>query len=153
MDRKLRVVNENTADENEWKKWALRAFQATYGYEFQGDNLLIARINLLMTYRDYVVDRWKHEPSVKDYKAVLRVIVWNIWQMDGLTGRIPYCLADDGYHQMTWEEYGMMLCTGKSLEEAHREMLIQTQVPCRIFDWRSNRSMEFQALKREGTAA
>ena len=50
LDRKLRVVNENTDNETEWFKWVLRAYQSVYGYEFQGDNLLIARINLLITF-------------------------------------------------------------------------------------------------------
>ena len=45
LDRKLRVVNENTYSETEWFRWVLRAYQSVYGYEFQGDSLLIARIN------------------------------------------------------------------------------------------------------------
>lgn len=52
LDRKLRVVNENASDYNEWVKWAIRAFEASYGYEYQGDNLLIARVNLLLTFID-----------------------------------------------------------------------------------------------------
>ena len=36
LDRKLRVVGENTQTEADWLKWAFRAFWATYGYEFQG---------------------------------------------------------------------------------------------------------------------
>ena len=39
LDRKIRVVNENTTDEFEWMKWVVRAFQSVYGYEYQGDNL------------------------------------------------------------------------------------------------------------------
>lgn len=31
----------------EWLAWAFKAFEATYGYKFQGDNILIARMNLL----------------------------------------------------------------------------------------------------------
>ena len=34
LDRKLRIVCENVADETEWMRWTLRAYQATYGYEF-----------------------------------------------------------------------------------------------------------------------
>ena len=49
LDRKLRIVNENTEGYDEWLKWTLRAFEACYGYEYQGDNVLIARINLLLT--------------------------------------------------------------------------------------------------------
>jgi hypothetical protein len=44
LDRKLRIVNENATDYDEWVKWVIRAFEASYGYEYQGDNLLIARI-------------------------------------------------------------------------------------------------------------
>ena len=55
LDRKLRVVNENTDNEADWFKWVLRAYQSVYGYEFQGDNLLIARINLLVTFVDYII--------------------------------------------------------------------------------------------------
>ena len=32
LDRKLRAVSENAADEEEWKIWALRAVQSIYGY-------------------------------------------------------------------------------------------------------------------------
>lgn len=53
LDRKLRVVNENAASYEEWIKWVLRAFQSCYGFEYQGDNLLIARINLMMSFYDY----------------------------------------------------------------------------------------------------
>ena len=35
LDRKLRIVNENATDEDEWFKWAFRAFQSVYGYEYQ----------------------------------------------------------------------------------------------------------------------
>ena len=50
LDRKLRVVNENTWTKDEWIKWATRAIESTYGFEYQGDNLLIARVNILMTF-------------------------------------------------------------------------------------------------------
>ena len=43
LDRKMRIVNENTETEKDWLKWAERAFQSIYGFEFQGDSLLIAR--------------------------------------------------------------------------------------------------------------
>ena len=53
LDRKLRVVSENTATEDEWRKYATHAVQSTYGYEYQGDNLLLARVNLLLTYAEH----------------------------------------------------------------------------------------------------
>lgn len=51
LDRKLWVVSENAATEDEWRKYATHAVQSTYGYEYQGDNLLLARVNLLLTYK------------------------------------------------------------------------------------------------------
>ena len=54
LDRKLRVVTENASDESEWLKWAYRAYESVYGFEFQGDNLLLARENLLYTFIDYM---------------------------------------------------------------------------------------------------
>lgn len=39
-------MNENTESYEDWLKWTTRAFEATYGFEYQGDSLLIARINL-----------------------------------------------------------------------------------------------------------
>ena len=90
LDRKLRVVNENAKDEAEWIKWALRAYQATYGYEYQGDNLLIARINMLMTFVDYMQTCWNRNPTEDELKAVAHIISWNIWQMNGLTYKTSY---------------------------------------------------------------
>ena len=54
LDRKLRVVSENAATEDEWRKYATHAVQSTYGYEYQGDNLLLARVNLLLTYAEHL---------------------------------------------------------------------------------------------------
>jgi len=42
LDMKLRVVGENTDTKEEWYEWTLKAYKATYAYECQGDNLLLA---------------------------------------------------------------------------------------------------------------
>ena len=89
LDRKLRVVNENTDSATEWFKWVLRAYQSVYGYEFQGDSLLIARINLLITFVDYMQDRWGRVPTDVELRKIVNVIVWNLWQMDGLHLSVP----------------------------------------------------------------
>ena len=91
LDRKLRVVNENTDSEEEWLKWVFRAVEATYGYEFQGDNLLIARINILMTFEEYLKSRWNRMPTEAEYARLLKTVTWNIWQMDGLNGDNSLC--------------------------------------------------------------
>lgn len=90
LDRKLRVVNENTDTYEDWFFWALNAYRSTYGYEYQGDNLLIARINLLETFRDNKLLRWGDEPTNDELQQVANIISWNVWQMDGLTNCVPW---------------------------------------------------------------
>lgn len=141
LDRKLRVVNENTADETEWLRWIVRAFQATYGYEFQGDNLLIARVNLLMTFEEYLQSRWKRKPTDKEYKAVVNTIAWNLWQMDGLTGTVPYCKAPEEYRQINLFEW---------LESDEYQAKAEQQPHSRIFDWRGDRSLEYRDVNTGG---
>ena len=103
LDRKLRVVNENATSEEEWLVWTLRAFQSVYGYEYQGDNLILARINLLMTFVEYLEDRWKRQPTIKELKKVANVIAWNLWQMDGLKGTVPLGEPEDLHTQITFD--------------------------------------------------
>lgn len=137
LDRKLRVVNENTETEEEWMKWTVRAFQSVYGYEFQGDNVLIARINLLMTFEEYLEERWKRRPTPKEYEEITNIIAWNIWQMDGLLGTIPYCKAE--------EEYVEVSLFGEPEKEEIKE-----QPPCRIYDWRGGRSLRYLDVNTGG---
>lgn len=112
LDRKLRVVNENTDSETEWFKWVLRAYQSVYGYEFQGDSLLIARINLLITFVDYMQDRWGRVPTDVELRKIVNVIVWNLWQMDGISGTIPFGKPKEEYHQFSLFDFVVSLTTG-----------------------------------------
>ena len=84
LDRKLRVVSENAATEDEWHKYATHAVQSTYGYEYQGDNLLLARVNLLLTYAEHLQARWQRKPTKEELQPIANIISWNLWQMDGL---------------------------------------------------------------------
>lgn len=89
LDYKLRVVSKYCDSNEEWVKWAKIAFQSSYGYEWQGDSLLIARENLLYTFIDYYQDKFKETPSSELQKEIAEIIVWNIFQMDGLKYVIP----------------------------------------------------------------
>lgn len=89
LDRKLRIVGENTKSMKTWLKWVCKAFQSVYGFEYQGDNLLIARINILMTFVDYMQDRWNRTPSIAELTEISNIIKYNFWQMDGLTDCVP----------------------------------------------------------------
>lgn len=94
LDRKLRIVTENANEEVSdktagWRRWALKAYQSVFGFEFQGDNLLLAREALLWSYREYYKDRWGRYPMAPALKKIAEVISWNVWQMDGITYGLP----------------------------------------------------------------
>jgi len=89
LDYKLRVVSKYCDTVEDWIKWTKIAFQSSYGYEWQGDSLLIARENLLYTFIDYYEDKFKSKPSIELQKEIAEIIVWNIFQMDGLKYVIP----------------------------------------------------------------
>ncbi len=89
LDRKLRIVSENTHTSVEWLEWALSAYQGTYGYEWQGDNIFLARKALLYTFIDYYRTQFGKNPPVESLLEIAEIISWNIWQMDGLKGVIP----------------------------------------------------------------
>lgn len=89
LDRKLRVVSENVDTSTDWLKWAQIAFQNVYGFEWQGDNLLLARENLLMTFVDYYKAKFGKDPQLKSLQYIAYIISWNFWQMDGLKGVVP----------------------------------------------------------------
>lgn len=82
LDRKLRIVSENTESEKAWLRGAQKAYQNTLGNEWAGDSLLLARENLLYTFADYFVDRFGHQPTMEWMKTIADIISWNIMQMD-----------------------------------------------------------------------
>lgn len=95
MDRKMRVINENVKSLSEWKTWAKIAYHNIYGFEWQGDNLLLAREALFYTLLDYYEDIQKRlglKPKklhTSTMQSFAYIISWNIWQMDGLKYVIP----------------------------------------------------------------
>lgn len=89
LDKKLSLVSKYCDTQEDWLKWSKIAFQSSYGYEWQGDSLLIARENLLYTFIDYYQAQFKETPSIELQKEIAEIIVWNIFQMDGLKYVIP----------------------------------------------------------------
>lgn len=140
LDRKLRIVNENTDDYDLWLKWTLRAFESTYGYEYQGDNLLIARVNLLLTFVDYYRERWEREPDGKLLSQVANIIAWNIWQMDGLKDTVPLGKPYEEFPQLSL--FDLFTVSEQQSDELEA-------IPCKIFDWRSKKTLVFKKLKED----
>lgn len=89
LDRKLRVVSENIENRKKWIEWAKEAVKSTYGFEWQGDNLLLARENILVTLMEYYEERFKRTMQLNSLRSIANVISWNFWQMDGLTCGLP----------------------------------------------------------------
>lgn len=136
LERKLRVVDENTANKEDWIKWALKAVKSCYGYEYQGDNLLLARINVLLSFVEYYEEKWNEKVEEDILLKLANIIAWNIWQMDGLTDTVPFGAPYEEGHQISLFEY----------MEQEKESEPES-VPCRIFDWKANKSVRFMDLK------
>lgn len=141
LDRKLRVINENTTDYETWLKWTFRAFEATYGYEYQGDNLLIARINLFLTFVEYYQERWGKKPEGKVLKKIANRIAWNLWQMDGLQNTTPIGKRVELYVQPS-----LFATEVETLEQGTLLAL-----PCKVYDWRRDNALLFGSRKRGKT--
>ena len=64
LDQKLRLVNEQQPSDEDWLALVRQSFQSTYGYEWQGDSLLLARENLLYTFIEYYESRFGYKPDI-----------------------------------------------------------------------------------------
>lgn len=138
LDRKLRIVNENAADDAEWLKWMLRALQSSYGYELQGDNLLIARVNILNTVVEYYNARFGVEPDVNLLRKAVNIICWNFWQMDGLTGTVPFSVPKQQDEQVTFFEF---------FDDAIEDQQLTIMPVCRIMNWRKDISVSYDSIR------
>lgn len=95
IDRKLRVVGENVESIADWIYWAKCAIKSTYGFDWQGDNIWLAREAVLLTFIEYYNDfceRVMHKKQALKVDTLLSlayIISWNIWQMDGVEYTLP----------------------------------------------------------------
>ena len=144
LDRKLRIVTENTTSEQEWYEWSLKAFKATYGFEWQGDSLLIARENILFTFIDYYIERFENYPIIEYLMEVAKIISWNIFQMDGLKFVIPNSCKPIIKKQMSMfdDESIYEDCEGCKKCNNHKH----TGIYVKIMDWETKRSKKFISL-------
>lgn len=142
LDRKLRVVCENTDDENDYIENSLLSLKRIYGYDFQGDNVLIARKNLFFTYIEFFEEKFKKEPSTDLLKEVAKIISWNVWQMDGMKYVIPFsCHKEETLQLSLFEDMQEEpeFCKGCRTGDIHQH----NGTYSKIKDWRSNRIVKF----------
>lgn len=136
LDRKLRVVGENTTTKEEWLEWAEWAFKSVYGFEWQGDSLLLAREAVLMTLMDYCVAKFDSvaplAPETLEHFA--EIISWNFWQMDGLKGVVPNSCCTKEVHKpdlLLGDVVTKVVCEGCAKNNIHRH----NGTYCKIKDW------------------
>ena len=144
LDRKLRIVSENIEEELEWIEWSIKAMKSVYGYDWQGDNVLIARENLLYTFIDYYKEKFNKKPSIELVKKIAEIISWNIWQMDGLKFVIPNSCKNEKQVDLTLfgdvEHIEECLGCKKNKNKNHNGIY------CKVMNWKTNRSIKFISL-------
>ncbi len=149
-------MKENTTTAEEWLTWAQRAFEIVYGFEYQGDNLLLARENLLYSYIEYYYERFGQEPSTSFLRKIARIISWNTWQMDGLKCVVPGSCKPEENRQLTLFDYlgDDGFCADGSSDQcpgyARGDITLHTGIYCRIMDWRAKRSQTFLSTMKGG---
>ena len=132
LDRKLRVINENVHSSGDWLLAAQDAYKSIYGFEWQGDNLLLAREALLFTFIENYELKFGHRPSAASIKYIAYIVSWNIWQMDGLKGVVPNSCTDTITPSLFDEEIKTP-CKG-CIDGGYRS---HTGTYCLIKDWHS----------------
>lgn len=142
LDRKLRVVAENTASPEEWFEWVLVAYQNIYAYEWQGDNLLLARENALYTFDDNYKEKFGVMPTKEMVRKIAEIISWNFWQMDGLKGVIPNTCHDDVQEIPSLfgdSEKVITPCPGCRDDNYKKH----NGIYCKIMDWRKGKAERY----------
>lgn len=166
LDRKLRVVTEKTKTRKEWVRRALDALKATYGFEYQGDNLLIARINMLETFAEHLRDRWGSDPEQDELERAAWIVSWNFWQMNGFTDAVPtnkmgaevestlgmFEEPEPAPIQPSLFDLFDDVFPGETTEETKKEEPKDTVPLCVIYDWQNGEPFEFATLKGKAAA-
>lgn len=133
IDRKLARINAEINDKAEWQYLVEKAYQSSYGFEWNGDSLLLARENLLFTYQDYYLAKWQQEPSSHLFEEIAKIISYNVFQMDGLKYIIP---LSEKHEKIVDRQLSIFE------QETEEQWLIHTGKRVRIMNWDTNK-MEY----------
>jgi len=142
IDRKLSRINAEVTDKAEWQRLVELAYKASYGFEWNGDSLLLARENLLYTYRDYYIKKWGEPPIYGLFEEIAKIISYNVFQMDGLTYTIPLSESKERVQQYQLTLFDLN-------EPEKEEWIVVPGKRVRIMNWDTNK-MEFfdKGIKR-----
>lgn len=151
LDKKLKIVSKNCHKKKDWIFWTKEAFKASYGYEWQGDNILLARENLLYSFIDYYKDKFDQKPSLNLQEELAEIISWNIFQMDGLKYVVPMsCRVED---KIVRGERTLFGNTPDKVEKSECEGCKYNKpdkhngIYVKIMDWNKNKAIRFVDLK------
>ena len=147
LDRKLRIVSENTKTEQEWLNYAILAYQNILGFEWQGDNVLLARESLLRTFVEYFEERFLKYPPREALEQIAYIVSWNIWQMDGLKMVVPMSC-----HEVDDKQTSFFDVTQKKSKPCpgckNNNHLLHNGIYCEIMDWEKKHPIKFYTLRK-----
>lgn len=136
VDRKLQRISREVSDEATFYELVKEAYLASYGYEYQGDSLLLARENLLATFEDYFLAKTGNQPRLEQKKEIATIISYNVFQMDGLKKISPYSAKQEQAQQL-------------SLFSDELEVQEVEESKTQIKDWKKNKMIGFERLSSE----
>ena len=136
VDRKLQRISREVSDEATFYELVKKAYRASYGYEYQGDSLLLARENLLATFEDYYLAKTGNQPTLEQKKEIATIISYNVFQMDGLNKISPYSARQEQSQQL-------------SLFSDELEVQEVEESKTQIKDWKKNKMIGFERLSSE----
>jgi hypothetical protein len=144
LDRKFRVLNENCDEHDEWVDYSKHLMKSIYGYDWQGDNILLARENILYTYSDNYKYKFKQKPSIDLIKEIVEIISWNIWQMDGINYNVPQScknqtIVNNQLNIFGIDETIIQECEGCKRNNIHKHNGLYSK----IMNWETNRTNKF----------
>lgn len=151
LDRKLRVISENTNDSQDWIRWAIKALKSTYGFEWQGDNLFLARKNVLLAVLEAYNYKFNCIPNLDIIDSFANIIVWNIWQMDGIKYVKPNSCHNSEYK--TIDLFGRVITSAEQCPGClSNDMYRHNGIYATIMDWEENKEIRFVDLIKKGTS-
>lgn len=150
LDRKLRVVGENTESREAWLEWATVAVQNIYGFEWQGDNLLIARENVLLDVIEHFAEKFGTTDGAceiprEQLERFAEIISWNLWQMDGLKCVVPNsCCTETKTEETLFETIVISKpCEGCKIGYGQKSWFKHNGIYCNIMDWKTGKIERF----------
>lgn len=149
VDRKLARINSEVTDKAEWQRLVELAFKSSYGFEWNGDSLLLARENLLYSYRDFYIAKWGEPPLYGLVESVAVIISFNVFQMDGLTYTVPFSKKKERIEKAQLSFFDLGLPGFESDNVEKEEWIISPGKRVKVMNWDTSKMEYFdKGIKR-----